>query len=181
MRRGYSTYPLSKEGDRFTNLPQTCLYAVIICRDGQCPRLLFPLKLVENDLVLDTSTFRTEIVSIVDEVVKRDLGHCRAGEKGVLLPNHWHGVKKLFSGKEPHHAFHSSPRLSPPLNMAVLSLPLSFSNSFWTHDYRNGLEVLYNKLEQVCAYARLLSYQDSHILTCLRARQRTWKLSLSLG
>jgi hypothetical protein len=33
--------------------------------------------------------------------------------------------------------------------MAVLSLPLSFNNSFWTHEYRNGLEVLYNKLEQV--------------------------------
>ncbi|KAN0102514.1 hypothetical protein V8E52_011358 [Russula decolorans] len=35
--------------------------------------------------------------------------------------------------------------------MAVLSLPLSFNNSFWTHDYRNGLEVLYNKLEQGAA------------------------------
>ncbi len=33
--------------------------------------------------------------------------------------------------------------------MAVLSLPLSFSNSFWTQDYRKGLEVLYAKLEQV--------------------------------
>ncbi|KAI0305821.1 hypothetical protein B0F90DRAFT_1693763 [Multifurca ochricompacta] len=33
--------------------------------------------------------------------------------------------------------------------MAVLSLPLSFTNSFWTQDYRRGLEVLYSKLEQV--------------------------------
>ena len=33
--------------------------------------------------------------------------------------------------------------------MAVLSLPLSFNNSFWTQDYRKGLEVLYTKLEQV--------------------------------
>jgi len=33
--------------------------------------------------------------------------------------------------------------------MAVLSLPLSFNNSFWTQDYRRGLDVLYRKLEQV--------------------------------
>ncbi|CDO73283.1 hypothetical protein BN946_scf185008.g45 [Trametes cinnabarina] len=32
--------------------------------------------------------------------------------------------------------------------MAVLSLPLTFSNSFWTQDYRKGLEVLYGQLEQ---------------------------------
>ncbi|KAH0836666.1 hypothetical protein J3R83DRAFT_8385 [Lanmaoa asiatica] len=32
--------------------------------------------------------------------------------------------------------------------MAVLSLPLTFTNSFWSQDYRTGLEVLYNKLEQ---------------------------------
>lgn len=32
--------------------------------------------------------------------------------------------------------------------MAVLSLPTTFSNSFWTQDYRNGLEVLYGQLEQ---------------------------------
>lgn len=35
--------------------------------------------------------------------------------------------------------------------MAVLSLPLSFNNSFWSQDYRRGLEVLYSKLEQVWA------------------------------
>ena len=33
--------------------------------------------------------------------------------------------------------------------MAVLSLPLSFSNSFWSQDYRRGLETLFGKLEQV--------------------------------
>jgi hypothetical protein len=33
--------------------------------------------------------------------------------------------------------------------MAVLSLPLSFNNSFWSQDYRRGLEVLFAKLEQV--------------------------------
>lgn len=38
--------------------------------------------------------------------------------------------------------------------MAVLSLPLSFTNSFWTPDYRKGLEVLFNKLEQVRPRAR---------------------------
>ncbi|KAI6112615.1 hypothetical protein F5141DRAFT_1213876 [Pisolithus sp. B1] len=32
--------------------------------------------------------------------------------------------------------------------MAVISLPLTFTNSFWTQDYRKGLEVLYGKLEQ---------------------------------
>jgi len=34
--------------------------------------------------------------------------------------------------------------------MAVVSLPLTFNNSFWTQDYRKGLEILYGKLEQVC-------------------------------
>ena len=34
--------------------------------------------------------------------------------------------------------------------MAVVSLPLTFNNSFWTQDFRKGLEVLYGKLEQVC-------------------------------
>ena len=33
--------------------------------------------------------------------------------------------------------------------MAVLSLPLTFTNSFWTQDYRKGLETLYKKLELV--------------------------------
>ncbi|KAH6916179.1 RhoGAP and Fes/CIP4 domain-containing protein [Coprinopsis sp. MPI-PUGE-AT-0042] len=32
--------------------------------------------------------------------------------------------------------------------MAVLSLPLTFTNSFWSQDYRHGLEVLFDKLEQ---------------------------------
>ncbi|EIW58644.1 uncharacterized protein TRAVEDRAFT_29154 [Trametes versicolor FP-101664 SS1] len=32
--------------------------------------------------------------------------------------------------------------------MAVLSLPTTFSNSFWTQDYRKGVEVLYGQLEQ---------------------------------
>ncbi|KAJ7587883.1 hypothetical protein C8J56DRAFT_940472 [Mycena floridula] len=32
--------------------------------------------------------------------------------------------------------------------MPVLSLPLTFANSFWSQEYRRGLEVLYRKLEQ---------------------------------
>lgn len=34
--------------------------------------------------------------------------------------------------------------------MAVLSLPVNFGNSFWSQDYRRGLEVLFDKLDQVC-------------------------------
>ncbi|KAI0272568.1 hypothetical protein BC834DRAFT_857325 [Gloeopeniophorella convolvens] len=47
--------------------------------------------------------------------------------------------------------------------MAVLSLPLSFTNSFWSQDYRKGLEVLYKKLEQGTA-------EDSEIVAFIRAR-----------
>ena len=36
--------------------------------------------------------------------------------------------------------------------MAVLSLPLSFTNSFWSQDYRSGLEVLFKKLDQVTCF-----------------------------
>lgn len=35
--------------------------------------------------------------------------------------------------------------------MAPITLPLSFTNSFWSQDYRKGLQVLFSKLEQVCA------------------------------
>ena len=33
--------------------------------------------------------------------------------------------------------------------MTAVTLPLTFANSFWTEDYRRGLETLYKKLEQV--------------------------------
>lgn len=33
--------------------------------------------------------------------------------------------------------------------MPALTLPLTFANSFWSQDYRQGLETLYRKLEQV--------------------------------
>lgn len=44
--------------------------------------------------------------------------------------------------------------------MAVISLPLNFNNSFWTQDYRTGLEVIFRKLEQARLFrvrGRLLS------------------------
>ncbi|KAJ7760434.1 hypothetical protein B0H16DRAFT_1813870 [Mycena metata] len=47
--------------------------------------------------------------------------------------------------------------------MAVLSLPLSFTNSFWSQDYRRGLEVLYSKLEQGV-------HENDEILAFVRAR-----------
>ncbi|KAJ6621349.1 hypothetical protein B0H10DRAFT_2432380 [Mycena sp. CBHHK59/15] len=47
--------------------------------------------------------------------------------------------------------------------MAVLSLPLSFTNSFWSQDYRRGLEVLYAKLEQGVA-------ENDEIVAFVRAR-----------
>ncbi|KAF9245227.1 hypothetical protein BU15DRAFT_41061 [Melanogaster broomeanus] len=47
--------------------------------------------------------------------------------------------------------------------MAVISLPLTFTNSFWTQDYRKGLEILYNKLEQGVA-------ENDEIVAFIRAR-----------
>ncbi|KAF4610740.1 hypothetical protein D9613_006830 [Agrocybe pediades] len=47
--------------------------------------------------------------------------------------------------------------------MAVLSLPLTFSNSFWSQDYRRGLEVLYGKLEQGAS-------ENDEIFAFIRAR-----------
>ncbi|CAK5273950.1 unnamed protein product [Mycena citricolor] len=47
--------------------------------------------------------------------------------------------------------------------MAVLALPLSFTNSFWSQDYRRGLEVLYSKLEQGIE-------ENDEIVTFIRAR-----------
>lgn len=33
--------------------------------------------------------------------------------------------------------------------MAAVTLPLTFQNSFWSQDYRTGLEVLFAQLEKV--------------------------------
>ncbi|KAF7770556.1 hypothetical protein Agabi119p4_6530 [Agaricus bisporus var. burnettii] len=58
--------------------------------------------------------------------------------------------------------------------MAVLSLPLSFTNSFWSQDYRRGLEVLYNKIEQGIAenhqlieFIRTRSAAEAHLANTL--------------
>ncbi|KAJ3986364.1 hypothetical protein F5890DRAFT_1572336 [Lentinula detonsa] len=47
--------------------------------------------------------------------------------------------------------------------MAVLSLPLSFNNSFWSQDYRKGVEVLFKKLEQGTA-------ENEEVIAFIRAR-----------
>ncbi|KAH7909071.1 hypothetical protein BJ138DRAFT_1156128 [Hygrophoropsis aurantiaca] len=58
--------------------------------------------------------------------------------------------------------------------MAVLSLPLTFTNSFWTQDYRKGLEVLYGKLEQgvaendeIVAFIRARAFSENQIAASL--------------
>ncbi|THU99108.1 hypothetical protein K435DRAFT_508387 [Dendrothele bispora CBS 962.96] len=50
--------------------------------------------------------------------------------------------------------------------MAVLSLPLSFNNSFWSQDYRKGVEVLFQKLEQGVA-------ENDEIVAFIRSRAVT--------
>ena len=54
--------------------------------------------------------------------------------------------------------------------MAVLSLPLSFLNSFWSQDYRRGLETLFGKLEQVpfCHFIPLFWSLTFFIIGCRR-------------
>ncbi|KZT59900.1 hypothetical protein CALCODRAFT_466345 [Calocera cornea HHB12733] len=47
--------------------------------------------------------------------------------------------------------------------MPVVTLPLSFSNSFWTQDYRRGLELLYGKLQQGVG-------EDAEIVAFIKAR-----------
>ncbi|KAG8929178.1 hypothetical protein FRC02_005910 [Tulasnella sp. 418] len=47
--------------------------------------------------------------------------------------------------------------------MPVLTLPSTFNNSFWSQDYRKGLEVLYAKLEQGVA-------ENGEILAFIKAR-----------
>ncbi|KAG5647823.1 hypothetical protein DXG03_007747 [Asterophora parasitica] len=58
--------------------------------------------------------------------------------------------------------------------MAVLSLPLSFTNSFWSQDYRRGLEVLFKKLEQgvaenaeIVAFVRARAVAEGHLAISL--------------
>ncbi|EPS94581.1 hypothetical protein FOMPIDRAFT_1108919, partial [Fomitopsis schrenkii] len=60
--------------------------------------------------------------------------------------------------------------------MAVLSLPLTFQNSFWSQDYRTGLEVLYTQLEkgvleneEVVAFIRARAAAESALAHSLTA------------
>lgn len=68
--------------------------------------------------------------------------------------------------------------------MAVLSLPLTFSNSFWSQDYRKGLEVLYAQLEQVRATrlrGQLMHEEWRVTVRTYRVSQRTLRLPSSFG
>ncbi|KAG6890096.1 hypothetical protein C0995_012045 [Termitomyces sp. Mi166 len=58
--------------------------------------------------------------------------------------------------------------------MAVLSLPLNFTNSFWSQDYRRGLQVLFNKLDQgvaenveIVAFIRARAVAEGHLAAVL--------------
>ncbi|GBE86582.1 predicted protein [Sparassis crispa] len=58
--------------------------------------------------------------------------------------------------------------------MAVLSLPLTFQNSFWSQDYRTGLEVLYTQLEngvaenaEIVAFIKARAIAESGLATAL--------------
>ncbi|KAG8834562.1 hypothetical protein FRC17_008396 [Serendipita sp. 399] len=50
--------------------------------------------------------------------------------------------------------------------MPAITLPLSFTNSFWSQDYRRGLETLFHKLEQGVA-------EDNEIISFLEVRARS--------
>lgn len=65
--------------------------------------------------------------------------------------------------------------------MAVLSLPLSFNNSFWTQDYRRGLEVLYKKLEQVSTKCSCVSQFGGLIEILVRGSLKMTKSLPSSG
>lgn len=62
--------------------------------------------------------------------------------------------------------------------MAVLSLPLSFSNSFWSQDYRRGLETLFGKLEQVQSFPPLHFFILVADILYNRVSQRMMRLLL---
>lgn len=57
--------------------------------------------------------------------------------------------------------------LSTRANMPAVTLPMTFANSFWSQDYRRGLETLYGKLDGVRRLARavLLSSESPQGLT----------------
>ncbi|KAF8202488.1 hypothetical protein BJ912DRAFT_1110792 [Pholiota molesta] len=72
--------------------------------------------------------------------------------------------------------------------MAVLSLPLTFGNSFWSQDYRKGLEVLFGKLEQgvaendeIVAFIRARAQAESNLANSLINPLPTGKSSTGFG
>lgn len=52
--------------------------------------------------------------------------------------------------------------------MPAVKLPMTFANSFWSQDYRRGLETLYGKLDEVCI-SKL-----SIFVVCLILYGRVW-------
>ena len=61
--------------------------------------------------------------------------------------------------------------------MAPVTLPASFYNSFWSPDYRTGLEVLFKQLDKVRSHDQDLRLLELE-LTCRAAKkQMTWKRS----
>ncbi len=61
--------------------------------------------------------------------------------------------------------------------MAGVTLPLTFQNSFWSQDYRTGLEVLFSQLEKVCVPAKSLGNTVPHLSSSVyREYYRTRRL-----
>ncbi|KAF9646360.1 hypothetical protein BDM02DRAFT_3099970 [Thelephora ganbajun] len=55
--------------------------------------------------------------------------------------------------------------------MAIISLPLTFNNSFWSQDYRTGLDVIFKKLEQAYDLSRVQGIaENDEIVAFVRAR-----------
>lgn len=68
-----------------------------------------------------------------------------------LLPSHNSPVNHFFVPSFFLPSFLPTPISIYKLAMAPVTLPPSFYNSFWSPDYRSGLEVLFKNLEQVSA------------------------------
>ena len=95
----YQTHPLSKECDRFANFAQACFYAVVIRGDGHGSRLLLPFELIEDDFVLDTSSFGAQVISIVYEVVESEVGHVEVWVNDDILHKRNLGVVAMHRGR----------------------------------------------------------------------------------
>jgi len=69
--------------------------------------------------------------------------------EAVDLPSHsiFHTKPLAISRRENHSS--SGSFTVTTINMPPVTLPPSFYNSFWSPDYRSGLDVLFKNLEQV--------------------------------